>query len=101
MTTPAGGGHQPPIDPILTLSQKVSDALSLGVIHESREDKVAPTIASANFITPFDHPGIETFAHNVSITTMDNAGTIAGGHAGVVIEPNDNRSVDNRPIAWP
>ena len=30
MTTPAGGENQPRIDPILTLSQKVSDTLSLG-----------------------------------------------------------------------
>jgi Ca2+-binding RTX toxin-like protein len=92
VTTPTGGGHQPQIDPILTLSQKVSDALRLGVIHEPGEDNGAPTISAANFITPSNQTESQSFTESVSILTTDNAGTITGGRADIAIQPNDNRS---------
>jgi Ca2+-binding RTX toxin-like protein len=92
MTTPTGGGHQPHIDPILTLSQKISDALSLRVIHEAREDNVAPTISAANSIIPSNTSGLQSYADGVSILTANGAGTITGSHADIAIQSDDTRS---------
>jgi Ca2+-binding RTX toxin-like protein len=93
MSSLSGGQqNQPHIDPILTLSQKVSDALSLGVVHEQGEDDVAPTISSANSILPSNQPGFQSFAHGVSILTADGGGTITGGHADIALQSDDTRA---------